>query len=81
MARAAEREDSTGGAEIVLGRARVPLIQRQLVERREKPQVMLLDAMDQRAALATDGAVARSDVVQVEVDLESYPATVAGAAV
>ena len=81
VARPPERKDAARGAEVVLGRARVPLIQREVFEGRQQPQLLGLDSMDQRAALPTDRAVARSDVIELEINLEAGAATVARALV
>ncbi len=81
VARASERQDPTSRAEVVRSGTRVPLVQGQVVERREEPKLVLLDAVNQCSTPATDRAVARSNVVRVKIYLESNPATVAGTAV
>jgi hypothetical protein len=81
VARASKRQDATGRTEIVLGRARVLLVLGKFVERCKKSKLVLLDAVNQRSAPATNRAIARSNVIQLEIDLEPNPTTVAGAAV
>jgi hypothetical protein len=54
MARAAKWEDSTSGTEVVLSCACVPLVQREIVERREEAKLVLLYAVNQRSAPATN---------------------------
>jgi hypothetical protein len=54
VARASKRQDATGRTEIVRGRARVPLILGQVLERCQEPKLVLLDAVDQRPAPATN---------------------------
>ena len=54
VARASKRQDATGRTEVVLGRARVPLVLGKFVERCEEPKLVLLDAVNQRSAPATN---------------------------
>ena len=74
-------KDSTSRTEVVLGSAGMPLVQSEFIERREEPKPVLFDAMNQRPALPTNGTVARSNVVQFEIDLEPNPTTVARTAI
>jgi hypothetical protein len=69
-ARTTERQDSTVGAEIVLGGPGVPLIQRKLFDRRQQTKTFLFDTMDQRASSTAYRTVANPDVIQIGVHFE-----------
>ena len=52
--RTAERQDSTGRAEIIFGSPCMPLIERKLFDRRQWTKTFLFDAMDKGASSTTD---------------------------
>src|SRR5262245_31686991 len=81
MPRTPERKNSADRAEVVLGGPRMPLIERQLLDRREKPKSFGVHPMDERASLSADRAVARSDVIQFDIHFEPRPPTVARTAI
>jgi len=78
LARTPEGKNAAGGTEVVLGGSRVPLVQSEVLERGEEPEPVRLDSVNERAAPAANRAVARSNVVQVEVHLEPHATAVAG---
>jgi hypothetical protein len=55
----------------------VPLVHGELVERSQEAEAGFLDSMAERAALPTDSAVTRPEVIEVGVDLEANPSAVA----
>ena len=81
MTRLPERKNATCRAEVVLGGAGVPLVEREVFERREKPKALRVHTMDESTSPAADRAVTRSDVIEIEVYLEANAATVARAAI
>ena len=70
-ARSAERKHTAGKAEIVLRGPRMPLVHGELLEGRQKPEAGFLDAIAQRAAFPTDGAVTDTDMIEIRIDLEA----------
>jgi hypothetical protein len=54
-------------AEVVLGGARAPLIEREVFDGREKSKPFSFHPMDEGPSLPADRAVARPDVIQVEI--------------
>src|SRR5688572_17206516 len=81
LPRAPEGQDAAGRAEVIFGGARIPLVEGQVLDRREKTEMLGLHAMHVRTPLAAHGAVAGADVVEVQVDLEARLAAVTGALV
>jgi hypothetical protein len=50
----------------------MPLVHGELVEGRQEAEAGFLDAIAQRAALPTDGAVTDADMIEIRVDLEAH---------
>jgi hypothetical protein len=59
----------------------MPLIHSKIIQGREKPKPIRFDPMDERSSSATDRAVARSYVIQVEIHLKADATTMARATI
>jgi hypothetical protein len=53
------------------------LVQGEVFEGRKKLKLVFLDPVDERPSLATDGAIARSDVAQIEGHFEAHATAMA----
>ena len=60
----AERQNTAHRAEVVRRRTRVPLVQGQILERRQQTEVRCFDAVVQGAALATETPAVRRFVTR-----------------
>ena len=78
---APKRKNSTHGTKIVFRSFRIPLIERQVFQRRQRTEAAFLDAMNKRSSTATYGAVTYADVVKVRIDLEFHLSAMATAAI
>ena len=77
----AKRQYAASWAEVIFGRLRSPLIERQRRKRREQPKIVGGNSKVQRATLQADRAIANPNVVDFGVHLESDSTAMAGATV
>jgi hypothetical protein len=50
----------------------MPLIKRQLLDRRQDPEAIFFNAMDKSASAATDRTVANSNMIEIGIDFELH---------
>lgn len=81
IARPSEREDAACWAKVVHRRSRAPLIADQVFPWSQQSKAFSWNAMNKRTSATTDGAVARSNVIDFRIDLELDLAAMAAPAV